>query len=169
MIAKRDHNFFWGSFRFRIFFLLMIMGLLPLLAGSEMIKRSYRSSIIDQKLSELRYTCQTVAGQMSGNSLAEVVDDEMTQELNFLAEYCGGRLLLVDSSYRILFDTYGVTQNKYCISGISDNYREASYRNPVSCSWGESWKTSESIRVDDGSCSLYFQSVITPKMIRNGV
>lgn len=54
MIAKRDHNFFWGSFRFRIFFLLMIMGLLPLLAGSEMIKRSYRSSIIDQKLSELR-------------------------------------------------------------------------------------------------------------------
>ena len=103
MIAKRDHNFFWGSFRFRIFFLLMIMGLLPLLAGSEMIKRSYRSSIIDQKLSELRYTCQTVAGQMSGNSLAEVVDDEMTQELNFLAEYCGGRLLLVDSSYHILF------------------------------------------------------------------
>ena len=98
MIAKRDHNFFWGSFRFRIFFLLMIMGLLPLLAGSEMIKRSYRSSIIDQKLSELRYTCQTVAGQMSGNSLAEAVDDEMTRELNFLAEYCGGRLLLVDSS-----------------------------------------------------------------------
>ena len=85
MIAKRDHNFFWGSFRFRIFFLHMIMGLLPLLAGSEMIKRSYRSSIIDQKLSELRYTCQTVAGQMSGNSLAEAVDDEMTRELNFHA------------------------------------------------------------------------------------
>ena len=37
MIAKRDHNFFWGSFRFRIFFLLMIMGLLPLLAGSEIL------------------------------------------------------------------------------------------------------------------------------------
>ena len=53
---------------------------------------------------------------MSGNSLAEAVDDEMTRELNFLAEYCGGRLLLVDSSYRILFDTYSVTQNKYCIS-----------------------------------------------------
>ena len=56
----------------------MIMGLLPLLAGSEMIKRSYRSSIIDQKLSELRYTCQTVAGQMSGNSLAEAVDDAVS-------------------------------------------------------------------------------------------
>ena len=67
----------------------------------------------DHNFSELRYTCQTVAGQMSGNSLAEAVDDEMTRELNFLAEYCGGRLLLVDSSYRILFDTYGVTQNKY--------------------------------------------------------
>lgn len=116
MMAKRDRNFFWGSFRFYIFFLLLVMGLLPLIAGSEMIKRSYRSSIIDQKLSELRYTCQTVAGQMSGNSLAEAVDDDMTRELNFLAEYSGGRLLLVDSSYRILFDTYGVSQNKYCIS-----------------------------------------------------
>lgn len=116
MIAKRDRNFFWGSFRFYIFFLLLIMGLLPLLAGSEMIKRSYRSSIIDQKLSELRYTCETVAGQMSGNSLAEAVDDDMTRELTFLAEYSGGRLLLVDSSYRIIFDTYSVSQNKYCIS-----------------------------------------------------
>lgn len=116
MIAKRDRNFFWGSFRFYIFFLLLIMGLLPLLAGSEMIKRSYRSSIIDQKLSELRYTCETVTGQMSGNSLTEAVDDDMTRELTFLAEYSGGRLLLVDSSYRIIFDTYGVSKNKYCIS-----------------------------------------------------
>lgn len=130
MIAKRNRNFFWGSFRFYIFFLLLVMGLLPLLAGSEMIKRSYRSSIIDQKLSELRYTCQTVAGQMSGNSLAEAVDDDMTRELSFLAEYSGGRLLLVDSSYRILFDTYGVSQNKYCISEqIIDTFGGNPYEN----------------------------------------
>lgn len=65
---------------------------------------------------------------MSGNSLAEAVDDEMTRELNFLAEYCGGRLLLVDSSYRILFDTYGVTQNKYCISEqIIDTFSSRPY------------------------------------------
>ncbi len=128
MITKRDRNFFWGSFRFYIFFLLLLMGLLPLIAGSEMIKRSYRSSIIDQKLSELRYTCQTVTGQMSGNTLAEAVNDDITQELNFLAEYSGGRLLLVDSSYRILFDTFGVAQNKYCISEqIIDTFRGSSY------------------------------------------
>ena len=128
MMAKKDRNFFWGSFRFYIFFLLLVMGLLPLLAGSEMIKRSYRSSIIDQKLSELRYTCQTVAGQMSGNSLSEAVDDDMTRELNFLAEYSGGRLLLVDSSYRIVFDTFGISQNKYCISEqIIDTFGGSSY------------------------------------------
>lgn len=128
MMAKKDRNFFWGSFRFYIFFLLLVMGLLPLLAGSEMIKRSYRSSIIDQKLSELRYTCQTVAGQMFGNSLSEAVDDDMTRELNFLAEYSGGRLLLVDSSYRIVFDTFGISQNKYCISEqIIDTFGGSSY------------------------------------------
>lgn len=128
MIAKRNRNFFWGSFRFYIFFLLLIMGLFPLLAGSEMIKRSYRSSIIDQKLSELRYTCQTVTGQMSGNSLTEAVDDDITRELSFLAEYSEGRLLLVDSSYRIVFDTFGVSQNKYCISEqIIDTFGGSSY------------------------------------------
>ncbi len=128
MMAKRNRNFFWESFRFYIFFLLLIMGLLPLLAGSEIIKRSYRSSIIDQKLSELRYTCQTVTGQMSGNSLAEAVDDDITQELNFLAEYSSGRILLVDSSYRIVFDTFGVSQNKYCISEqIIDTFSGSSY------------------------------------------
>ena len=114
--TKQDHKFFWGSFRFYIFILLLAMGLLPLIAGSEMIKRSYRSSIIDQKLSELRYTCQTVTGQMTGNTLSEAVDEDRTRELTFLADYCGGRILLVDSSYRILFDTYSVSQNKYCIS-----------------------------------------------------
>lgn len=92
------------------------MGLLPLLGGSEAIKRSYRRSIIDQKLSELRYTCQTIAGQMTGNSLTEAINEDVTRELDFFSDYCGGRLLLVDSSYRILFDTYGVSQNKYCTS-----------------------------------------------------
>ena len=103
MIAKRNRNFFWGSFRFYIFFLLLIMGFFPLLAGSEMIKRSYRSSIIDQKLSELRYTCQTVTGQMSGNSLTEAVDDDITRELSFLAEY-SGRLVRLPLYYGLSDD-----------------------------------------------------------------
>ena len=72
----------------------------------------------------------------------EVVDDEMTQELNFLAEYCGGRLLLVDSSYRILFDTYGVTQNKYCISEqIIDTFSSHPYEHMLCTAKSDTFST----------------------------
>lgn len=128
MMAKREHRFFLGSFRFYIFCLLLFMGMLPLIGGSEMIKRSYRDSVIEQKLSELRYTCNMVAGQMSGNTLSEAVNEEITRELTFLADYCGGRLLLIDGSYRILFDTYSVSQNKYCISDeVIETFRGNAY------------------------------------------
>lgn len=113
---RANHRYFWKSFRFHVFFLLLFMGLLPLIAGSEMLKRSYRDAIIEQRLSELQYTCSMISGQMTGSTLSEAVNENLTKELSFFSSYCGGRVLLIDGSYRILYDSYGVAQNKYCVS-----------------------------------------------------
>lgn len=105
-----------NGFRFRMFFLLLFIGLLPLFAVSETICFSYRDAVIQQKLSELKYTCNIVAGAMEGESVSDALTDDLTKELNWVAEYFGGRLLLVDSSYRIIYDSFGVSIGRYCIS-----------------------------------------------------
>lgn len=105
-----------NSFRFRVFLLMLLIGLLPLFAISETICFSYKDMVIQQKMSEMKYTCNIAAGMMQGESVSAALTDDMKKELNWIAEYCGGRLLLVDSAYRIVYDSYSVSEGRYCIS-----------------------------------------------------
>lgn len=95
---------------------MLFMGFLPLAAVSETMRFSYQNAVIQQKLSELKYTCNIVAGSMEGESVSEALTDDLTKELNWVAEYFGGRLLVVDDSCRIVYDSFGVSVGRYCIS-----------------------------------------------------
>lgn len=105
-----------NSFRFRTFFLLLCIGLIPLFAVSETIRYSWRDAAIEQKISEVKYICNILAGQMEGDSVSQALTEETAKEANWVAEYVGGRLLMVDSSYRIVYDSFGQHTNRYCIS-----------------------------------------------------
>ena len=107
---------FWSSFRVRTFVLFFISGLLLLFAVSETLRYTYRDAVIQQKLSELRYTCNIAVGEMQGQSIQEALTDGMVRELGWVADYCGGRLLLTDQSCKIVYDSYGAYTGRYCIS-----------------------------------------------------
>lgn len=104
------------SFRFRMFLQMLLIGILPLFAIGETIRFSYADTVIRQKMSELKYTCNILSGQLQGESVQATLTDDMKKELNWVAEYCGGRLLVVDDSYRIVYDSFGVSEGRYCIS-----------------------------------------------------
>ena len=119
VLAITTNNNRWylpSSFRVWLFLLFCLMGLVPLFASAEAIRGSYRNSIISQKTDELKYTCSLLTGQLSGNTLSEALTDEAIRELRWVADYSGGRLLLIDSSFRVLFDSFDLTADKYCIS-----------------------------------------------------
>ena len=107
---------YFNSFRIRSFLVFFIVGFLLLLVATEVMRYTYRDAIISQKLSELRYTCNIAAGELNGQTLSEALTEDMLRELGWVADYCGGRLLLVDNSCRIVYDSYGAVTGRYCIS-----------------------------------------------------
>ena len=116
IITNSKHRYPWNSFRVWLFLLFCLMGLIPLFVSAEVIRGSYRNSIISQKTDELKYTCSLLTGQLSGSTLSEALTDDALRELRWVADYNGGRLLLIDSSFRVLFDSYDISTDKYCIS-----------------------------------------------------
>ncbi|MBQ8638713.1 MAG: two-component sensor histidine kinase [Lachnospiraceae bacterium] len=95
---------------------MLLIGLLPLFAVSETIRLSYRETVIQQRMSELKYTCNMAAGLMEGDSVGASLTDEVKKELNWIADYVGGRILIVDDSYRFVFDTFDIFGGRYCTS-----------------------------------------------------
>ena len=116
IITNNKHRYPWNSFRGWLFLLFCLMGLVPVFVSAEAIRGSYRRSIISQKTDELKYTCNLLTGQLMGNTLQEALTEDALRELSWVADYSGGRLLLIDSSFRVLFDSYEVATGKYCIS-----------------------------------------------------
>ncbi len=116
-ITTKSERFKWtNGFRFQTFCLLLFIGLIPLFVVSETIRFSWRETVIQQKISELKYICNILAGQMEGESVAAALTSEIAAEANWVAEYVGGRLMMTDSSYRIVYDSFGQHLNRYCIS-----------------------------------------------------
>ncbi len=105
-----------NGFRFRTFFLMLFIGLIPLFAVSETVLFSWKETVIQQKISELKYICNILAGQMEGESVGAALTGSIAEEANWVTEYIGGRLLIVDDSYRIVYDSFGQHMNRYCIS-----------------------------------------------------
>ena len=104
------------SFRVRAFLSVFLTGCAALAAVTAVLVFSVRSTMIQQKLSELRYTCSMTAGRLEGDTLSEAIESSDRQELDWVAEYTGGRMLLVDYQYRILYDSYDLLEGKYAVS-----------------------------------------------------
>ena len=68
---------------------------------------------------ELKQRCSLLADQLGTDpSLQMVLDnsESLKSELIWLSEMYNGRLLLIDSTYRIILDTYALDEGKICIS-----------------------------------------------------
>lgn len=104
------------SFRVRTFLCVFLIGCAAMAAVTAVLSFSGRNTIIREKLSEMRYTCSIIASQLEGSTLSEAVETSGTQELDWVAEYTGGRLILVDDQYRIIYDSYGALEGKYATS-----------------------------------------------------
>ncbi len=107
---------FRTSFRLRTFLLIFLLGLMLLFAVSETLRFTYRDAVIQQKLSELRYTCNIAVGELQGQTIQEALTDNMVKELGWVADYCGGRLLITDQSCRVVYDSFGAVTGRYCVS-----------------------------------------------------
>ena len=105
------------SLQFRIFVIFMLVGIIPIMLIKQGILRSFEEQSITQRGSLVQNQCISLAeelvrsGYLQGNT-SEVAEMELSQ----LAGLYNGRIVIVNSGFRIIKDTYGLDENKLIIS-----------------------------------------------------
>ena len=108
----------YRSLRFRIFLIVLLIGILPAFLMRFMMVRSYEDRAMNQKISEVTNQSAIIAAHLAradyfSDTSDHVINDELTQ----MANLYDGRILIIDDDYLIIKDTYGKSQGKYLVSG----------------------------------------------------
>lgn len=105
------------SLKFRIFLLVTLAGVFPCIVLSEIILYSYESRAVSVRTSTVRNQCTVLAKHLVNyDYLADTSIDTVNAELQQLSSLYDGRVLIMNSDYRIIKDTYEISEGKYMIS-----------------------------------------------------
>ena len=108
---------FFKSLKTRLLIILLAAGILPVLLLHFLIINTYESNLINRRTSEIRQRVHTIASDLSK---AEYVSDgltaDMQQRLSLYADAYGGRLVVINPMYSILYDTYSADTGRMVIS-----------------------------------------------------
>lgn len=106
------------SFRLLLFILIVIIGIVTVILFKEIMFASYRIRMINQRTTEIKYAVSALSNQLStGDSLeGSLAERIVNAEINWVSENYGGRIVIVNDSYRVISDTYEWDVKKTCIS-----------------------------------------------------
>ncbi|MGN0266506.1 MAG: sensor histidine kinase [Lachnospiraceae bacterium] len=108
---------FFKSVRFRILILLIIFGVVPCLFLRVGVVSAYESRAVSLRTSEITSQAKLTAAQVVANHyLTDTSNSSVTAQLDQLSTLYDGRVLLIDSSFRIVKDTYAIDEGKTILS-----------------------------------------------------
>ncbi len=109
---------YFKSLRVRITIIVLLVGLIPLSLMKMLMLRNYENQFITQKRTLVQSQCQQIVDQIAGSGyLADIVSNSQldTQIVQFATIY-NGRVILVNSDFRIVRDTFEIDDGKVIIS-----------------------------------------------------
>ncbi len=99
-----------------IFLAFFLLALGSMLIFSIVLKRSYTDKTIEEKLQLVQNQCSILGNQILVNQFTiDTFQSNLNVEIDQLANVWDGRILVIDSSYKIIKDTYTIDQNNYMI------------------------------------------------------
>lgn len=105
------------SLRVRIFLILMLVGTIPGILMHYGLMERYMSNAISAKANEAQTQLKILAYHLSTyNYLLDNSNDVVNAELALISNLYDGRVLIVDSNFKIIKDTYGISEGKTIIS-----------------------------------------------------
>lgn len=140
MILRKIRNSTpFRSLRVRIFLILMFVGLIPGICMQFGIMERYVDNAVEVKTNETKTQLKILADHLiTYNYLLDNSNEVVNAELAQLSNLYDGRVLVIDGNFKIIKDTYGISEGKTIISEdiircfkgegvsshISDNYVE---------------------------------------------
>ena len=83
---------------------------------SMLLQKSYNEKTIEEKLLLVQNQCSILGNQILVNQFTiDSMQDNLNVEIDQLANVWEGRILVVDSNYRIVKDTYTIDQDNYIV------------------------------------------------------
>ena len=114
---KTKRTGFFRSLRFRIMVTLIIIGIVPAIITSFVIVRGYENRAIALRASNIRNQCDVLVNSIvTENYLEDQSSEVLNSELSLLSTVYSGRILLIDSHFKVVKDTYDLDTGKTSVS-----------------------------------------------------
>lgn len=99
-----------------VFLSFFLLALVVMLAFNMLLQRSYNDKTIEEKLLQVQNQCSIMGNQILMNQfIIDSMQANLNVEIDQLANVWEGRILVIDSNYRIVKDTYTIDQGNYII------------------------------------------------------
>ena len=105
------------SLRVRIFLLLLVMGMIPSAIARNTLLNNYEERAVNVKISEVSNQFKIIANHLlTYNYLKDPSSEMINAELNQISNLYDGRVLIINSNFKVIKDTYGISEGKTIIS-----------------------------------------------------
>lgn len=127
---------FFKSLRFRMIVLILVISIVPGIILEWGILHSYETRALSIRESEVLSQAQMLANQISTSAFltdTAVATDTLVTQMDMITTIYGGRMIIVDDTYRIVYDTYNLDYYRYIISNeVISSMSGNTVMNPVS-------------------------------------
>ena len=108
---------FFGSLKFRLLITFLAIGIVPVLILQYAILATYTSYAVSTRTSEILAQSKLLGTQIINyNFLEEPDSDVVSAQLSQFSSIYDGRVMLVDSTFKIISDTYNMDTGKIIVS-----------------------------------------------------
>lgn len=98
--------------------MLLLIGIVPAIVASLLIVRSYKTRAIALRISNVKNQCDVISSSILGEEYLtdEGKSDVIDSQLAMVSNIYSGRLLIIDSSFKVVKDTYDLDTGKTSVS-----------------------------------------------------
>lgn len=105
------------SLKLRIFIIILLAGTIPSVFMRYAIMENYVDRAIDVKTNDVRNQVKIIANHLlTYNYLQDPSSEVINAELNQLSDLYDGRVLIMDQNFKVIKDTYSISEGKTVIS-----------------------------------------------------
>lgn len=105
------------SLRARIFFMILLVGIIPSILMRQGIVRNYEERAVEQRTQSVQAQLKIVADHLINEDYLNTPSSKViSAELDMLSNLYDGRVLIINGNFKIIKDTYGISEGKTIIS-----------------------------------------------------
>jgi len=112
-----DKIWIFRSLRLQLFLVLVLMGAIPAILLRAEILKSYEERAISVRILDVQNQFKILADHLiTYDYLRDTSSDIINNELDQLSNLYDGRVLVVDKNFRVIKDSYGISEGKTIVS-----------------------------------------------------